>query len=517
MCLALVAHGPLLLNDGLYWDDWLLYPQLKRQDWAAVDALVREAGVTPLNAAFLHLFAYLPGGVFAFKAVAFVFIVCIAWLVMKIAIEAGLSPLFAWSVAALQMVFPGFQDWVLLATAASVFDFVLFLLATLLILRAERVRPQIGLVLRIVAIAAFAASFGFNSLLAMYFGALVLLLIVSLRTAALEQIARRRWPFAVLLVVIPFAYWEISRALLTPSGLYGGFNSFVGGRSMLLSLARFASNGVIDQLLRSIAAIADLWVLPVAFAGLVIAVGVARVLGAPSPSRRSSFLAAAFGLVTLVLAIFPYAAVGKYATVQGWDTRHDLLVAVPVSLVVVALVNAVAVGRRWVLAGSVGVFIAVFAAGQAHTYAGLEARWATDRATMAALQSSPESGRYSVYLVHDEAPGPEDFYRFYEWSAMLGVAYGDQRRIGLDDRAYTTDFLAHQEFFTDRYALANFDPSGCQAQLIVRRAPGAPEGTQLAALYEFDRLFDPGALQHLLDSLLQVVVTPAPGSETCRT
>src|ERR1700694_4904221 len=64
---ALLAHGLLLLNDGIYWDDWLLFPQLQRHDWPAIDALVREAGVTPINSAFLHLFAYAPGGAFSFK------------------------------------------------------------------------------------------------------------------------------------------------------------------------------------------------------------------------------------------------------------------------------------------------------------------------------------------------------------------------------------------------------------------------------------------------------------------
>jgi len=112
----LLARGLLLLNDGIYWDDWLLYRHLQGHDWQTIDALVHEAGMTPVNSAFLHLFAYVPGGVFSFKLTVFLLIVAVAWLVYLIGVQVGLNRLTAWCVAALQMVFPGFQDSVVLAT-----------------------------------------------------------------------------------------------------------------------------------------------------------------------------------------------------------------------------------------------------------------------------------------------------------------------------------------------------------------------------------------------------------------
>ena len=511
---VLLAHFPLLLNDGLYWDDWLLFPQLQSKDWSSIDALVREAGITPFNAAFLDVFAYLPGGVLAFRLVVFALIVAIAWLVYAIAVEAGLTPRAGLLIALLTSVFPGFQDWVLLATASSVLDYAVFLGATLLVIGAERQAGAAAAVTRAVAIVMFVLSFSFNSLLTLYFASLLVLVIVMWRSGRIDAL-RRRWPYLAGLFLVPFVYWVIAQRLFVPSGLYAGYNAISASP---LVIARgfhgFLIYGVLDQLLQ-------VWTIvriPAVLVAIVLLGAAALALSYRALRERQmrplQWMAGfAVGAIALVLAILPYAAVEKIPSVHGWDTRQDLLIALPLSVVAVMAVEAVlsSLKLEWVGAAVVMVVAAALALAGLQDYATLQARWATDVSVMQQLRQTEGSGRYSVYWVHDEAPGPEDFYRFYEWSAMLGDAYGGQTRVGLDTRGYDAGFLSESRFFNARYHLSGFDPNGCQADLAIDRGDNYKGHTQVALTYVFYRLFEPDKLQAYLDHLVAVKVTPRDG------
>ncbi len=511
----------LLLNDGIYWDDWLIYPQLHRGDWQSIDALVREVGITPFNAAFLDSFAYLPGGVFTVKLAVFALIVAIACLAYLIAREAGLGRLEAWLVSALAMVFPGFQDWVLLVTAAYVFDLAVFLLATFLLLHAEGAAPVARRALRLAAAIAFVLSFGLNSLLTLYYGALLLLLLVLLRSISVRELVRTRWMYGLALVVLPVLYWEVRQGLFQPSSLYVGYNAIVTNTSVVKAdYEMFIRHGISDQFGQALGVALRPWAWPL-FGALIVGLALAwrRVGEHVNVSRRPALAGAVLGVLALGLAMLPYTAVGKYPSVHGWDTRHDLLVGLPLMLLVVLGVRlALPSGRAaWVgiaLLGTVGV--ALSATG-IEDYSALQSRWATDQAVMAQLHNDAGAGRYSVYWVHDETPGLEDFYRFYEWSAMLGDVYGGQTRVGLDTRKYTPEFLGHTEFFIDHYDLAGFDPHGCQADLTIAPGPVAAGSGQNALMYTFYRLIEPDQLTSYLDRLVtvRVVARPSPDATDC--
>jgi hypothetical protein len=505
---TLVAHGMLLLNDGIYWDDWVIYPHLTGGDWSSINALIHDSGMTQVNATFLDAFAYLPGGVFSVKLAVFALIVAIAWFVYLIGLEAGLGRLEAWLVAALATVFPGFQDWVLLVTASSVFDFALFLAATFLLLRAERAGPARNW-LRATAVIGFVLSFSLSSLLALYLGVLFLLLLVSLRSASAGEHARSRWLYALVLVALPVAFWLASRALYAVNGLYLGANSFVTSPGPIATAAEhFVGNGIAAQARQAAGALLRPWTWPALGLVLVlVALGWRRARAAAAPPSRVVAAGLAVGVLSLGLAILPYAAVGKFPSIHGWETRHDLLVGVPMAVLLVLVVRAVLPAGRPALlgVGLLGVIAVGFVGADIQNYSALQARWADDRAVMLALHNAPASGNYSVYWVSDGAPGPEDFYRFYEWSAMFGQVYGGQTRIGLDTREYDATILTHSEYFIDRFDLASLDPRGCQADLVITNHSATTAGGT-ALTYTYYRLFKPAQLNTYLDGLVTVEV-----------
>jgi hypothetical protein len=340
------------------------------------------------------------------------------------------------------------------------------------------------------------------------------------RSSSIRELIRRRWLYAATLLAIPFAYWEVSQRLLKPSGLFAGFNTIaVHPSTIARSFKQFAVNGVIQQLHQSLAALARPWPWPLAAAlVLVVALAWTRLPRDRFGARRQALLGVCLGLVIAGLAVLPYAVVGDYPSIHGWDTRHDLLLGPPVAALLVMGSRLVAPSGRaaHVAMALLAVLAAGFSAAGIQDYAALQARWATDRAVTNQLAANVSAGDFSVYRVRDGAPGPEDFYRFYEWSAMLGLVYGDQSRIGLDSRAYDVGFLDKQQFFTDRYDLAHLDPQGCEAALTILRGSSAPDPAHVAFSYTWTRLFSPGSLSTYLETLATVQVTAQPAAQATR-
>jgi hypothetical protein len=511
---ALAAHGLLLLNDGIYWDDWIIYPQLEDRDWASIHQVVHESGMTPINAGFLEAFAYSPLGVFTHKAAVFLLIVLLAWFVYLIAVEVGLPRLDALLIAVLTTVFPGFQDWVLLVTASSILDYVVFLAATFALLRAERVTGGPRVVLRLAAVVGFIGSFSLSSLLVFYLGAFLLWAYVAKGSAPVERFVRERWPLGVVLAALPAVYWPLQRTFFQPSGVYVEVNTFVGLDQIVYAFGQFFLNGIGYQLVQSATTLAVVPVLVLLVVLLAVGVWLWRRGSWMPPLPTLGWGMVGFGLGLLLLAMIPYAAVGKYPWVHGWETRHDLLVSLPLAIVLVAVVRlALRSGAAaWAGVGVLVLLAVCFAAAGAEDYAALQARWAEDQGVMADLKANGNSGDYSVYWVRQRIQGPEDYYRFYEWSAMFERVYGNQTRVGLDERQYGPDFLGMTKFFEDRYNLAGFDPRGCQADMVITGSVATTHPTQVGLRYVYLKLFDPAGLAAFENGLVSVKITPRTSS-----
>jgi hypothetical protein len=344
---------------------------------------------------------------------------------------------------------------------------------------------------------------------------------VSLRTASLGTLIRSRWFFSIVLLALPVAYWAASRILYGVSGLYLGANSFVTSPGTVAkALEHFVRNGIVDQFRQAAAAVLHPWSWPL-IALLVIGFAFAwwRPRRPTGISGRKAAGGLIVGLVGTLLAMLPYALVGKYPSANGWETRHDLLVGVPLAVLLVLGVRALlpSGAKALIGVGLLSVLVVGFAAADIEDYAALQARWAEDRAVMSQLRTMSGSGNFSIYWVQDQVAGPEPFYRFYEWSAMLSEVYGGEARIGLDTRANESRFLTHSEFFIDRYDLADFDPHGCQADLVIVPGRSVPGADQIALAYTYNRLFNPGGLPAFLDGLVTVKVVPraSPEATSC--
>lgn len=522
---ALIFHGLILLNDGVYWDGWLIYDFLGENNWINLSKMFTENGVFVWT--YLHwLMGYLPDVIFGYHLTAFVCIALSGLLIYQIGHLSGfLSRDESLLIALISLVYPAYRVAFELIMLPYAVGYVLFWLAVYLALLAEH-KVRLGhWGLRLGALVCFVISFNINSLLVFYFGFLLLLALVvrNLKSLPLKEILTRFLPCHLDYILLPFLYWVLKEALTPRHGYYSTYNQFVSPGEALISLAFFLDIGIYKQFNE---ALKELLTQPaLALLGLlVIWWGVTKFKSASFHQLAKPYALLAFGVLLLGLGIFPYAAVCKSPSLTGWNTRHTLLLALPMALVIVAVVRLLFSAPRaglsrpgWVL---LGMLLLAFGYVTVTNYIGWQARWVKDRSILLQLSTMQDYKTASVFWVDDRFDiGGESFYRFYEWSTMFEQVWGTESYVGLDITSGNDKFLTEkQKYFTDRYNLSTLDPLGCQASLVIlNKHPMS--NTAMILQYFYYKYLQPEQLDTFLTRLVLLEVKPisAPEATHCVT
>jgi hypothetical protein len=424
--LGFLAHGLLLLNDGIYWDDWYLHVALSRHNWPAI-ALLGQRGI-PTDPYLYWIIGY-GGRVFAFKLVKFVSIVLTAVLVY----ESGLAshripPAQALAIAALSLTYPGDETSVVLMTADYYVYYVLFWLAVFLALRAE---PHDRKLLWLASIVFFLISFNLNSLLVFYFGFLIVML-------GLKPPPRRLTVRHLILILLPFIFWSARVLLFPPRNYFSAYNRIdLNPLSLLRQIsffAYFAGFAQLNEILRQVvmlplvAAVACIisWFVFSKFNLAEVNFGIDRHA---APRRLL------FGFLLALLAIVPYASVGKAPTaVHGPNTRCELLLGVPIACIIVwavTLLFNITNGLTRPAFLTLMLVLTGFTLQRLRTYVAWEAEWARERAMIFSLAQHPEGMKFStLWLCTDGLQGNPYFVTGID--ALLLAAWGPDSGVLID-------------------------------------------------------------------------------------
>lgn len=527
------AHGFTVLMDGVYWDSWLIVTYFENRDWYNLFKMFSENG-SPITA-YLHYFmSYVPNTLFGYRSATFVVITLSGILVYAIGRETGfVSRLESLSIALLSLTFPAYQTIFLVIIFPSTLFYCLFLVAVFLALRSEQSDGRRHLVLRVSALACFALfAFWIKSLLVFYFGFLLLLFLFVWRQQelTLRQVVTWLLPRRLDYIVLPFVFWFAAEGLFPVHGLYANYNrpSFSPMRILLTSSKSIQTsiNGQLTEALELFLLYPAYWVV----LGIVTLWGYsgANLKSASFAGSTNPFLLFGAGILLLGTGIFPYAAVGKAATLFGYNSRFALLVGLPVAIIMTATVRIVFARANGTLSRGGMVlsvlFLGAFILKDGENYIHWQARWVKDRSVMEHLRQE-DPGEISVFWVEDEHPAGSainyEHYRFYEYSTIFNQVWGDETRIGLDRSKYEKKFLAQMDsrFYTSRYVLSEFDPEGCQAIMTIRKGKREHSDYGLVARYYFYKfLRGEESLRSFLLTVSNVQIEPidAPEAVHCR-
>ncbi|MFO7537087.1 MAG: hypothetical protein R6X32_03405 [Chloroflexota bacterium] len=550
---TVLAHGLLLLYDGIYNDGWLYYTYMSEARWDLLGDLFLKQGI-PHTIYLYRLLALFPNFLLAHKLFAFGSLLAIGWLLYGITQKLGWftrgeSLLLAlWSVG-----FPAYQYAQEISHSWNLLPYPLFLLGWWLALHlvepphnSTHATRRTGL--RLGALVCLALSFTNPALLVFYFGFWLVWIgrIYIQHPTNLFSIVGRTPDFLLL----PFLYWGLMRLFFPPHGLFADYNEI--SLANLLNINawwQFTNLGVVGQLAR----LFELIPVPL----LLLAAAIYLLLNHRWHWEQLTFFqegipgrdTAVFltGLLLLILTAFPFVAVDKLPTLYAFDSRLTLLAGLPVALLLLVGLRLLFGGNGGRLHRAGGLFALLlllgFALAHMESYFAWQARWVRDQSVRLNLADLPLQPDQSIIYFADETvlyrrDGRIDevsqavSHRYFpDWTIMLRQVYGPvPGRLGMDvvylepTHHYYHWLMGLRERTLDPgedvLFLAQIDPAGCQAIITIRPTAYAQQMSKLglARRYWQHRFWQPAAQEAFLRSLTYLSLEPldAPQAVNCR-
>jgi hypothetical protein len=484
---VLLAHGPNILNDGVYTDGWMLYHYVSKMDVNVLFQMYADMGI-PAWQAYYWLGIGALSSLGDFVLVSRIVVFCVI-ATTSVAMYGCLRQFKLFSerecvlcciVAASYFSFQVEPD---LAFSYSTFCVMCFYVGMVLYLKSLIWNDRLaGWALQVVSVPVLFLSFNLHSLLVYYYGFLVIIHYCKLngpRKMGAAAIVRQ-----CAMYLLPIFYW------LMKVGLYAKASFNNDGNTILLSpfrwgvaFVKFLLYGVNGQFALSITQIIAY---PFLFCAAYI---LARKLQSiddshPITERNTTpAVALAVGVWLFIASIVAYVLVGKSPLVTGWESRHSILIAFPVGIILVGLIRVVTVSARSEAVSRFGALFVVaslvfgFMVTNWKETIAYELNWIRDKAFMTQLREKPEWKDFSVYIIQDESEIPTTvYYHEFTFAGMLSEALGGESRIGFrgkmkthDDWIKTRNWINSDAKFVTWFMIKDLNPDGKRIALIIRR------------------------------------------------
>ncbi|MGL9616891.1 hypothetical protein QRQ56_02730 [Bradyrhizobium sp. U531] len=528
LVVLLAAHAPMLLNDGLFMDDWLVLKP--RPDYFIdIDFLLNGAG-HPIFYSYDTFANWTGAPVAVMVSLAIAGIVLGATSLALTATRLGLlDRAEAVGLALIVWTYPGYQLWAGKANAVYVFSFGLLFTGAWLLTLAFGARGLRRVLLRVACALVFLLGFALNSTIVLY-AFVVLGLFVAIWRAgnAADGFIRRTWLASWRcalgypeLMVLPLIYWGSLNIWFKRIGVYA--QHYDAHFPTLGELARgwwaFFVTGYRDVLAHAARAAITV---PTIFILAAVLVGIAVLLlqrseTKPAASRLAILLPLVLAVVLFLALSSPYLIAGlRPSSTHFYESRHLLMLGVPSALTFLAFKRLI---ERWTSPGI--AFAVVFGSGLIVSigmlwsdYVFMQARTLKQEALTQNLAGRPQPAA-TVYALDDgfvDYPSRHVAFGLAEVTGMLRLAWGNQPFFGFALRAERPDILRGMDEARKApgSAFHHFDPSGPQATISFQPGPGAAPNHTLVRKYYACRLLARCDVAEFLAGLAQVTITLGP-------
>ena len=494
MVVYALAWALLLVNRGLYWDDYVLAGQPPGE----LVRMFTELGLPWGSIAYIAIFATPFPGWLA-HVLAFGAYLAATLLFHAILRRApGLTPTDALVGGLVFAVLPVNVARIAVIDLMYGLSLLAFLAATWLLLEhIERPRRW----KRVASLVLFVASFYTASLLVLY-AVPILLGFWILRRAGRGDLPGVVGRYADFLL-LPVGYWIVKALAFRSSGPYEGYNA-ISAAGLTDVPRRFVSvpwQVVGEPLARAIDVAGPIGIV----AGVVAAAWLVwrgRGLGAATESvgaGGSAFqvpgvVLGIAGVAILALGVFPYLAVGRVPAIWDWSSRHQLLVPIGVAVIAAAVARGVgglgAAGRRVGLV-VVGLGLGISVVADVRTLLDYQLDWFKQEALVDAVRATPEAAAAHHVRIDDRATALNALrrtYRFYEYGALFEEAIGGTARLVANADGEPAPKSLPLVVERPRYRLTGYQPAPVDLtlQIVPRDRAGGLTALRLLALEATD-------------------------------
>ncbi len=443
--LYLLSNTLLLLNiNGIYWDDWVIY----NQPFSEIKSMYNQ---TTGNA---HLFEYLflalsriGNGIASFRLTTFIVYFLSGLFLYFILLDIkSISRNTAFYIALLFLILPVNSARIVLCVVHYGVFLCVFFLAFWLLTR--YINKQGGILFRILILALFYLSFFVNSLLVFY--AIVLLYILYKHHEPGQSIIhciKTLFLHYSDFIGLPVLFFYIKTHYFVPYGLYENYNAVSWdyfkhhiGVNLLLSF----KTAFYKPLSQAFIVFFRFWYL-----SLMIVVFLFWYLAGdrqqikPEPAVKLLIL----GVLFFILAIFPYAAIGKVPSLLYFDSRHMLLV--PLGSAFCLYSSLLFIGRKNQALAHV-LLITLLAScmlKNMHDQAQYLKDWFYQVALAEHYKENKTIQNNTTFLFRTNIGfANQRTLKFYEHNGLLRKTFGDDTRFMGDNRGALNTYAAYKQY-----------------------------------------------------------------------
>ena len=453
----LIAHGGILLiPNAIYWDDWVLY----RVDPNVILDTFKQLGSMFNIVGYIHV-VLLEIGPWVYKVLTFLLMLVSGFLLnLVLKRHAGIATETRLFIVLLFLILPVNIARVALITFPYTLGYFLFFAAWALMDR-----------YRIVALVLFFLSFNTNSLLVFY---ALPMLDLFYRGGAFRSpnnfffVISRKLDF----VFVPFTYWYIKTVYYVPYGLYDGYNQSQNfSFSNLLLSYRLQWSDFYNNFIYHGGYLAGTSAyLILSLTTLCVIIFITKFNLDETNKLLSNIRLVLIGVLAFIFASFPYGLLGHNASFLEWTSRHQLLLPLGLSFILVGLVSLLGNRLRiFVFSFVVALSIVV----NVKNYIGLYTDWEKQKQLVELFKAEPRIKNAGLIGFEDAATSFNAIgrtYRDYEWTGFLKLAFGDELRYGTKRSSFEWIRKKDQSFpgFTAYYNAADYKNDGARESLFVK-------------------------------------------------
>lgn len=452
----LLSHGGILfLPTAIYWDDWTLYmvdPETISETFLQAGTLFNWVGI-------IHNFLLLLGP-YAYKYLTFILMFgsgVLFDLILKLDFKIRLDERFI--LVLLFLLLPFNIARVTLITFPYTLCYFIFFLAWYLI----RKNPILSIIL-------FFLSFNTNSLLVFYFIPLIGIYYKNYSTFKIDFFIKFIKENTVFLI-LPLLYYFIKIKFFRPYGIYENYNS-LNNIDYIMNIYNALARCLEDTLI-TLFEINNLLIYTIIFSFVIytLITHIKFLKFNMGNWKSSNFIFV--GFFAILLALLPYVILGLAPTFQEWSSRHQLLLPLGTSFLLVGILSFFGSQLR--------LFLLIFIVNTSITinvanYVALYQDWNKQKALIMLFKDNEEIKNAGIVGFIDETKSLNAInrtYRIYEWNGLMKAAFGDEKRFGVEGEGFqwARERGGNKDFVNASNNNKDFKNDNTRPPLIVRILP----------------------------------------------
>lgn len=408
----LAQGGLLLIPNAIFWDDWTLY----HADRDTFLARGKEIGFM-FNLFAHYLIAMMDIGPWVFRALTFLLMFGSGLLLnLIIARHTYINKNERFFIVLLFLVLPFNIARASLIILPYTTCYFLFFLGWYFLYKNK-----------LLSIICFFISFNTNSLLLFFALPLIDIFYQNRAFVSIKNFIKFiKENF--LLIILPACYYLIKTQFYPPSGVYKNYNESLTLENLVWSAKTqywdFRSEW--HEFIRSKIAVACTVLMAIPSYILL------RKFTFPEHKGNKQYLfLMSLGVLAFILGAIPYWIVGGPPKFYEWVTRHQLLLPLGSSLILFGLASLIGRAQIIFLSTVIGLSLTY----NISNYLDFFADWKKQEAIISLLKSDNAVAASSLVAFNDNTTHSNAIkrtFRFYEWSGILEVAFGDQKRLGVN-------------------------------------------------------------------------------------